>query len=483
MSCRSVILRLWIFASASTGVALAMNSSDGAAWRTRCQRHTILAKEQFNLPKLQAFAALAQKALCKSEDIRTWSCPQCQKVGFSVAAETARIVRRDQLGEADATAIYVARLSWLPNQTEYIYRPLLRTLVQHLGEACLPQCGRSGWCKWCGIGHACCHPTNSTANPAECSGAVFKSQIGHHLQCAQSSATTTPAPLSSRGEDCFDRCGMASGFCTACGSGNACCRRGQVDAPPECQGEYNHTVGYSGYECVRPALAAVQRAAEDVQVDDRAAFGCVVSFRGTKNVANAVKDATFIPQSLSYEQCRGCKVHRGFFDVWEAVEAKVVRSLAELGCAPGTSRSSLLITGHSMGAALATLAMFTMEARGYSVAQAYNFAGPRMGNAAFSRAFDNWFSSHPPLFRVTHANDVVSQMSPRWLFRHVGSEVFFPGDDPKKYVLCGCEESLRCQAGQPFWKMLTRHWSLSVHCLMPLGGGIGNICQCAGKLV
>jgi len=468
-----------IFACASTTLAADSDSSAVAAWGTRCKRRTLSAKEQFSLPRMQAFAALAQKALCTSEDIRAWSCPQCHKVGFSVSAETARIVRRDQLGEADATAIYVARLSWLPNQTEHQYTPLLRTPVQHLGESCLPQCGRSGWCKWCGIGHACCHPANATANPVECSGAVFKSQAGDHLQCAQTSATTTPAPLRAQGEDCSDRCGKASGFCTACGSGNACCRRGEAGAPPECEGEHNHTSGYSGYECVRPA-PAVQ--AEEQQADP-SAFGCVVSFRGTKNVANAIKDITFLPQSLSYERCRGCTVHQGFYDVWEAVEAKVLRVLAELGCAPGTSRSSLLITGHSMGAALATLAMFTMEARGYSVAQAYNFAGPRMGNAAFSKTFDNWFSAHPPLFRVTHANDVVSQMAPRWFFRHVGSEVFFPGDDPRKYVLCGCEESLRCQDGQPFWKMLTRHWSPHLHCLMPLGGGIGNICQCTGKLV
>jgi len=457
-----------------------------AAWpwggpSPECRARTASAKEQFSSGNVRAFAALAQKSSCDSGyDVHNWTCPQCQDVGFQVAPETARLVRRAQLGERGATSIYVAKLRWLPSQEERVYAPRLRTSLARAGEACLSHCGGwSGWCEWCGIGHSCCHPTNASANAAECGGATFVTKSGAFHQCAETSTDREPEPepLQNEGQDCYQLCGQAPGYCAACGSGNACCHRGLANStygPLECRGVQNFTSAH--HECVKPVFEKPPHDPDD--------FGCVISFRGTRLTSNLIKDFDFVPASLPYEECKGCKVHKGFLEVWLDVERKVVRVLDDLGCRPGTNQSSLLITGHSMGGALSTLAMFTMQARGYSVTQAYNFASPRVGNSAFRDTFWEWFGGvRPPLFRVTHSNDVISQTPPHLMFKHVGSELYFPGEDPKRYVICGCEESSQCQGGLPFWKLLFRHWSSQMHCIIPVGGAVGNICRCNGDIL
>jgi len=43
--------------------------------------------------------------------------------------------------------------------------------VKHARQDCLPSCGRSGYCKWCGEGHACCMESAKSIEAPECRGA------------------------------------------------------------------------------------------------------------------------------------------------------------------------------------------------------------------------------------------------------------------------------------------------------------------------
>lgn len=230
-----------------------------------------------------------------------------------------------------------------------------------------------------------------------------------------------------------------------------------------------HNFTTFGFECVAPAATTPPLDAFD--------FGCALAVRGSKNLANGVKDLSIGFKPLPFPGCAGCQVHAGFQSVWQDVEEKVMQVLADTGCTPGSNQSSLLISGHSMGAAVGTLAMFSLQARGYSVEQAYSFASPRVGNAAFARAFKAWFRATPPMFRVTHSVDVATQVPPYPLYKHVSSEAYFPGDDPTDYVVCPGEEDRACQRRHRFWRMLA-HWTTEVHCDMPLGMEVGNICVC-----
>lgn len=62
-----------------------------------------------------------------------------------------------------------------------------------------------------------------------------RSEAQKHTKYLSESTTTAPiaGPLLHEGEDCWESCGEASGFCSWCGRGNACCRK-HFDGPPEC---------------------------------------------------------------------------------------------------------------------------------------------------------------------------------------------------------------------------------------------------------
>jgi len=95
----------------------------------------------------------------------------------------------------------------------------------------------------------------------------------------------------------------------------------------------------------------------------------------------------------------------------------------------------LYVTGHSMGAALTHLAMFTLQNAGYRVAKTYSYEAPRIGNKAFADAFSSRFSREFPVFRVTHSMDPVPHLPPQFLgYEHVPTEVWY--DAKGNYTVC-----------------------------------------------
>jgi hypothetical protein len=68
------------------------------------------------------------------------------------------------------------------------------------------------------------------------------------------------------------------------------------------------------------------------------------------------------------------------------------------------------LTGHSLGAALATLS----AGRYGSVQGVYTFGSPRVGDEVFKKNFD------VKIFRIVNNDDIVSQLPPRGKYLHVG---------------------------------------------------------------
>jgi len=102
--------------------------------------------------------------------------------------------------------------------------------------------------------------------------------------------------------------------------------------------------------------------------------------------------------------------------------ADVIRgNLSEIGC----GRKTLTITGHSMGAAMAMLAMIDLKNHGYQMAPTYNFGSPRVGNAALAAVLDTSFD----VFRITHNKDPAPHMPPVVTpFMHTATEIFYDGN-------------------------------------------------------
>lgn len=129
------------------------------------------------------------------------------------------------------------------------------------------------------------------------------------------------------------------------------------------------------------------------------------------------------------------RVHRGFTSGLEGVDQELLG--AKLEEIEG-SGAQIWITGHSLGAALATLLaarILDLIERGadLSLAGLYTFGSPRVGNEEFAETFEASAERHGlSALRFRHANDVVTRI-PISMFRnieyeHVGQLVYLDRD-------------------------------------------------------
>jgi|GEM_PF-4474435 len=148
-------------------------------------------------------------------------------------------------------------------------------------------------------------------------------------------------------------------------------------------------------------------------------------FRGTQpdQIGDIVTDLRFFKEQ---SRTHGL-VHGGFKDsldeVWNDME--ILLNIIDNG------KRKFLFTGHSLGAALATLA----ASRWLKETIVYTFGSPRCGNKQFATGFDAENVHH----RFTNDNDIVPHIPPRFMgFVHTGqrhvidyNEAFEYHDDGK----------------------------------------------------
>ncbi len=206
--------------------------------------------------------------------------------------------------------------------------------------------------------------------------------------------------------------------------------------------------------------------------------GCLMAFRGSDNAQNWMRDMeVWKLHPEPYANCQGCEVHSGFYTVWKNIQDLVLKAVNEVGCgqySTGAVDNLLYITGHSMGAALTHLAMFSLSDAGWNIAKTYSYEAPRVGNKAFSDKFNERFTRKFPVFRVTHNQDPIVHLPPEALgFYHVPSEVWYPKHG--NYTICQGPEDAKC-ANQfsDIPGMIAFH--RSDHCSSPLVPN-GDICN------
>jgi triacylglycerol lipase len=145
----------------------------------------------------------------------------------------------------------------------------------------------------------------------------------------------------------------------------------------------------------------------------------VVAFRGTE--PNQIKDwLTDLDFNLVNGPLDG-KVHEGFYTALSNVWQRIERTISEFRA---KKSKSLWFTGHSLGAALATLAVSRFRDEDRPVDGLYTFGQPRTGDRTFARNFN--FEFKPYAFRFVNNNDIVTRMPPRALkYSHVGTFRYF----------------------------------------------------------
>lgn len=123
----------------------------------------------------------------------------------------------------------------------------------------------------------------------------------------------------------------------------------------------------------------------------------VLAFRGTE-----VKKKKDVATDLKASQISLIEggVHKGFQDAYESVRAEIEKSLAALD-----KKIPLYITGHSLGAALATVATQELDKKDAfrdRIAACYTFGSPRVGNSTYDRNFK------APIYRMVNTTDIVT---------------------------------------------------------------------------
>ena len=149
-----------------------------------------------------------------------------------------------------------------------------------------------------------------------------------------------------------------------------------------------------------------------------------VSFRGTSDVEEWVADIDAVPGD--YLPIGGFgQVHVGFQDVYELVRPNIAANLA----AAAAGCDQILITGHSLGAALAVLAapdIFRNMPPNKIEPRLITFAGPRVGLNDFASKFNAAIES---CFRIVNFLDIVPYLPPA-PYVHVGAQITVDSGGP-----------------------------------------------------
>ncbi|MGA9668701.1 MAG: hypothetical protein WBQ94_05800, partial [Terracidiphilus sp.] len=152
----------------------------------------------------------------------------------------------------------------------------------------------------------------------------------------------------------------------------------------------------------------------------------VAIVRGTQTLLEWLHDFSFlfVPNPI---HAGGGLTEDGFTAIYRSMRAgadpnspSVISAIANLVRAGGIS--NITVTGHSLGAALATLLALDVGLNsgvGGKGTSAYTFASPRVGELFFQHTYD---SVVPNTYRVYNRTDVVPQ-TPTYPYEHIGNDV------------------------------------------------------------
>ncbi len=137
------------------------------------------------------------------------------------------------------------------------------------------------------------------------------------------------------------------------------------------------------------------------------------SFRGSQEPADWLKNARFLPSTNEM----GATVHTGFVEALDEVWGEFEPAISASG-------SPVMVTGHSLGAALASLAALRLAMGGGEVAAVYTYGQPRTGHGSFRDLYEPAIGA--VTYRFVNHIDLVTRV-PLLLqgYRHVGRRMYF----------------------------------------------------------
>lgn len=164
----------------------------------------------------------------------------------------------------------------------------------------------------------------------------------------------------------------------------------------------------------------IENAATDTQcflaVDRR--LPCILSFRGTENWIDLLSDL----RASKLDWFLPGRVHEGFLRCARSVEYNILSVLRTLA---KTQRHDLIVTGHSLGGALATVFAALQIDRDEAPAAVATFGQPRVFNRVAARWYESLRQQHGMQHhRFVNSSDIVPRVPPAmpgwllWLLSH-----------------------------------------------------------------
>ncbi|KAJ4785921.1 alpha/beta-Hydrolases superfamily protein [Rhynchospora pubera] len=176
----------------------------------------------------------------------------------------------------------------------------------------------------------------------------------------------------------------------------------------------------------------------------------IIAFRGTQmlSIRNWIEDILLIKLDLDYPGLPGAKVHSGFYASYHNTRLRPAILSAILKLKNTYGNFSIIVTGHSLGGALASFCALDLVINSVEKdVQLMTFGQPRVGNAVFATSFNKYM---PKVIRMTHQNDIVphlppySSFFPKTTFRHFSREVWLHEEEvgnDKQLVEQICDDS------------------------------------------
>jgi len=159
----------------------------------------------------------------------------------------------------------------------------------------------------------------------------------------------------------------------------------------------------------------------------------LIAFRGTQsnNLRSWIDDLEnmeLVPWKGNFSLMVGDGWYRSYFSVSQQIYPQIAALVKKFPKAP------IVITGHSLGAALAGVCATDLSELGYQGIFVYDYGEPRIGNQNFSNYIRQFVN---PYYRTVNGKDIVPKLPYEWMgYYHQPQEVWENPAESMTFKVC-----------------------------------------------
>eukprot|EP01041_Mallomonas_annulata_P003305 gene3305-6543_t len=184
-----------------------------------------------------------------------------------------------------------------------------------------------------------------------------------------------------------------------------------------------------------------------------------ITFRGSASDSNWKSNINM--GLVKYNSCSNCQVHEGYYTTQLAIIQDVISEIKNLK--HSFPSFTVVVTGHSLGGALATLTAADLLKEGISPIKLFNYGTPKIFNIEGAK----WFSLlNLDIYRITHRRDIVPHLPLLEVYTQIAGEWYEPSNElPSKLVRCNGFSDHKCSSKWQFFQLneVDHLWYEGIH--------------------